>query len=102
MVVSHGKGQLEPRRLEEEVEIEMPLGLHARPASSLVRHLQGTHSHVTFQCGEREANGRSIVEILMLAAKQGMRLKMTVEGEDAAEVMERLLVGFKRGWEIAL
>jgi phosphotransferase system HPr (HPr) family protein len=87
-------------KLVEEILIRLPLGLHARPASTMVRLLQGKASKVTVKHGDRSANGRSIVELLMLAAKKGERVEVTVEGEDAADVMETLRTAFDRGLEL--
>ena len=87
-------------KLVQEILVQMPLGLHARPASTLVRLLQGCKSKVTFTHQGRHANGRSIVELLMLAAKSGATLEVTVEGADASDVMEIVTTAFDRGLEV--
>lgn len=87
-------------KLVQEILVRMPLGLHARPASTLVRLLQGIKSKVTISHQGRSANGRSIVELLMLAAKKGATLEVTIEGEDAHDVMHVVTTAFDRGLEV--
>lgn len=78
-------------KLTREVKIDNPQGLHARPATAIARMLQGTSSQVSFQYQEQCANARSVIELLMLAAKYGAMVQIEVEGEDAPAVMERLM-----------
>jgi len=87
-------------KLVQEILVHMPLGLHARPASTLVRLLRGCASKITFTHQDRSANGHSIVELLMLAAKKGSTLEVTVEGEDATDVMDLVTTAFDRGLEV--
>ncbi|MGE3954677.1 MAG: HPr family phosphocarrier protein [Parachlamydiales bacterium] len=86
-------------KLIQEVRIRNPLGLHARPSSTIAQLLQGVKSSVTIHYKNLSANAKSVMELLMLAAKQGARVKITVEGEDASDVMERLVAAFERGFE---
>lgn len=86
-------------KLSEEVRVSNPLGLHARPSSAIARLLQGTKSVVTIHHGKATANAKSVMELLMLAVKQGVTVKISVEGEDAPDVMETLLGAFNRGFE---
>lgn len=66
------------------------MGLHARPATQIVQLLQGCKSSVAFTYRKETVNARSIMSILMLAAKRNSQLVITVEGEDAEETMEKL------------
>ncbi|MBS0622727.1 MAG: HPr family phosphocarrier protein [Verrucomicrobia bacterium] len=86
-----------PNSLRAEVKVVSPMGLHARPAASLVRLLQGTRSKVVLNYKDYSANGRSVVEILMLAAKKDAKIEVLVDGEDAANVLEMIVSAFKRG-----
>lgn len=67
-------------------EIKNKMGLHARPASEIAK-LVGTHkSKVMLKCGAKEVNGKSMLLITTLGAKQGTEVTLTVEGEDEDEV----------------
>ena len=87
-------------KLVQKILVHMPLGLHARPASTLVRLIRDCKSKVTIAHNGRHANGKSIVELLMLAAKKGATLEVTVEGGDASDVMDIVTTAFDRGLEV--
>lgn len=76
--------------MKKTIVIGSPLGLHARPASAIVQMLQETDCEVTLSCGGRSANARSVMEILMLAAKHRQELTIEVNGEDAERILQRL------------
>jgi len=66
------------------------LGLHARPAMCFV-DLAGTFgSAVTVRKDETEVDGKSIMEMMMLAAGKGSVLAITVDGDDAEKAAARL------------
>jgi len=66
-----------------EYEIVNALGLHARAAAQLVKVANRFRSDVTISCEGQNANAKSIMGVLMLAAAQGMRVTLTCKGEDA-------------------
>ncbi len=66
------------------------LGLHARPAMSFVDAAAAYTSSVTVRKGETEVDGKSIMEMMMLAATRGSTLEITAEGEDADAACDAL------------
>lgn len=68
---------------EAEYEIINALGLHARAAAQLVKVANRYKSDVTVECEGQAVNGKSIMGVLMLAAAQGMRVKVSCRGPDA-------------------
>ena len=70
------------------------MGLHTRPATAIVKILQNCQSDVTFAHKKEEINAKSILCILMLAAKKNSLITITVDGEDAKEIMEKLEYAF--------
>lgn len=70
--------------------INNTLGLHARPAADIARFAGKHKSEVTLECGEKKANGKSVLMIIALGAKKGTEVKVTVSGEDEEEVFEGL------------
>jgi phosphocarrier protein len=65
-------------------------GLHARPASVFVEIANRFSSRVTVKKGRRSVDGKSIMGLLTLAAKQGSRISIVVDGPDAAAALEQL------------
>ena len=65
-------------------------GLHARPAALFVQSAKRFASQVTVRKGRKVVDGKSIMGLLTLAAKQGARISITANGSDAVEALERL------------
>ncbi len=75
-------------KIEEEIEIRGPLGLHARPAAKLAKALAGIKAEVRLGKDERWVDARSILDVLTLAASGGTKLKVQAEGEEARKAVE--------------
>ena len=75
---------------EGEYEIINALGLHARAAAQLVKAANRRKCEVSVECEGQSVNGKSIMGVLMLAAAQGMRVKITCRGEDARECLDEI------------
>ena len=81
--------------LVRKVKVKNPLGLHTRPAATIVKLLQPLKSSVSFTYKEETINARSIMSILMLAAKKNAQITITIEGVDAELAMRRLVAAFE-------
>ncbi|MCH7556234.1 MAG: HPr family phosphocarrier protein [Planctomycetes bacterium] len=75
---------------ETEVEIKNAEGLHMRPAMQFVDIASQFDSDITVSNNETEVNGKSIMEMSMLAATCGTKLKIKAEGSDAQRVINAL------------
>jgi len=75
---------------EGEYQICNALGLHARAAAQLVKVANRHKCDVAVECEGQSVNGKSIMGVLMLAAAQGMMVKLRCTGEDAAECLTEL------------
>jgi phosphocarrier protein len=73
--------------LDASVEVKNRLGLHLRAASTLAQTVNRFKSAVTLTRGKNQVSARSVTGLMMLGAAQGTKLKVRVEGEDAAEAM---------------
>lgn len=82
-------------KLVRKLRVKNPLGLHARPATVIVKLLQGSTSAVSFVYRKETINARSIMSILMLAATKNSFITVVVEGDDANETMEKLATAFE-------
>ncbi len=75
---------------ELEVEIKNADGLHMRPAMQFVDTASKFQALITVSKAETSVDGKSIMQMSMLAATYGTRLKIKAEGVDAAEAVEAL------------
>lgn len=81
-------------KIVRKIKVKNSLGLHTRPAASIVKLLQPRKSSVHFTHKNETINARSIMSILMLAAKKNSVIEITIEGEDAELTMQQLLTAF--------
>ena len=70
--------------VERTLLIRAPLGLHARAAAKLVRVANDFESMVSLRRvdGGPAVDAKSILSVLMLAAKRGTALQVSVDGVD--------------------
>lgn len=62
--------------------IKTPVGLHARHAGLIVKEAKLYQSAITLRCGEKEADARHLMGLMMLGIRQGDVVCVTVEGVD--------------------
>lgn len=72
------------------VRVSFEEGLHARPASQLVRVCQNAKSDIKIIKGTTEVNPKSILGILTLGAGHNDNLTIEVSGEDEEKVVQNL------------
>jgi len=77
--------------ISETVEIQNKLGLHARAASVFVQTAQEFSSTITVSCDSATANGKSIMNMMLLQASIGSSIKIEIEGEDEADAMQSMI-----------
>lgn len=87
--------------LTRQVCVLNDLGLHARPAARLAQEAQKFSSDILLAAGEQEVDAKSILDILTLAAGEGVTLEIRVRGNDAAVALERISDLFRRKFEEA-
>lgn len=72
------------------VTIVNRLGLHARPAMTFVDLASTFPCTVKVRKGETEVDGKSIMQMMMLAASKGSRLDITAEGDQCEKACQAL------------
>jgi phosphocarrier protein len=72
-----------PERISIKVTIVNKLGLHARPAMCFVDVASQFASTITVKRGEQAVDGKSIMQMMLLAATKGTELEVVAEGDDA-------------------
>lgn len=74
----------------KEVEIKNKLGLHARPASLVVKLAGKFESEIQLIKEDTEINAKSILGVMMLAAGPGQKITITADGADEAEAVDAI------------
>ncbi len=85
-----GEKLLEKLISEMTVEIKNADGLHMRPAMQFVDLASRFDSSITVSTDQTSADGKSIMQMSMLAATCGTRLRIRAEGPDAEKAIEAL------------
>lgn len=86
---------------EREIVVDNSMGLHARPAAQLVRIASGFDATMSVEKldeeGEEseEADCRSVLSLLMLAAGKGTRLLLRASGPQAEEAFRAVVEFFE-------
>lgn len=86
-------------RHEIRVSIPNRLGLHARPAMAFADTASEFAADVRVTNGDESVNGKSVMEIMMLAATQGTEILISAEGADAAACIGKLADLVRRGFD---
>ena len=76
--------------VEREFEVQLELGLHARPAGQFVTLASRFESEIEVGRGGEWVSGRSVLSILSLAAAKGSRVRIRAAGPDAEAAVESL------------
>jgi phosphotransferase system HPr (HPr) family protein len=78
------------RVARREVEIMNALGIHLRAADKFVKLAQEFQANVAILHDGREVSGKSILDMLTLAAEAGSRVVLNAEGPDAEAAVSAL------------
>lgn len=82
--------KLEKVICELEIEVKNEDGLHMRPAMQFVDIANRFDSEITVGNDQTSVDGKSIMQVSMLAASCGSKLKIRAEGPDAQEAVDAL------------
>jgi PTS hybrid protein len=76
-----------------EIDVRNPSGLHARPAAVFVKAAAAVAADVrvaNVTTGSPEVSAKSILAVLGLGVSSGHRIRLRVEGDDAATALASL------------
>jgi len=76
--------------LRRKVTVQDPLGFHMRPLTVFAQRAGQYQSTVTVAKDDQRVNGKSPLELMLLAAEQGTELTLEVCGADAQEAIDVL------------
>lgn len=87
-----------PETVSREVVVGIEQGLHARPADLVAREARKWQSRIELVAERQRADGKSILDLLTLAAESGTRLVVEATGPDAREAVEAIGQLFDRNF----
>ena len=76
--------------ISKDLVIQNQYGIHARPAALFVKAASRYDSDIYVEKDGSRVSGKSIMGLMTLEASKGSRIKITIEGPDAAEAMKEL------------
>lgn len=77
--------------IRRTVVIVDPAGLHMRPAVAFAKNAGKCRSTISVWNGEKQANGKSAQDLILLIATQGTELTVEIDGDDAHAAIDPLL-----------
>ena len=80
--------------VSKEVIVNNGTGLHARPATLLVKKASSFKSDVSIEFNGKKANVKSLIGVLSLGVTKGANITVTATGDDdtlAAEEIAKLI-----------
>lgn len=76
---------------KEKVTIKNETGLHARPASELVKLASKFKSNIQIVVGDKTANAKSILAIMSLGVKAFTEIELQCDGEDEEIAIKEII-----------
>ena len=77
--------------IAKEVVVKNGSGLHARPATLLVKKASGFKSDVSIEYNGKKANVKSLIGVLSLAVTKDATIKVVASGDDEALAVEEIV-----------
>lgn len=79
--------------------IKNKLGIHARPATMIVKAAGKYKSEILFRKDNVSVNAKSIMELLLLEAYKDSKITISVNGEDEEKAMKSIIEIIDRGFD---
>lgn len=85
--------------IRKTLKIKNRAGIHARPASLIVRTANNFSSELTMEKGTLHVNAKSIMGIIMMAASYNTEITLCADGKDEAEAVAAIEALFENKFE---
>ncbi len=86
--------------VKKKVTVQHEAGIHARPASIIVKEATRFASEFHIHMYGYRINGKSILGLLTLAAEHGAELELEMDGPDEEEAMKKMVSLFNNGFRM--
>lgn len=83
-----------------EFTVTNKLGIHARPAAQFVKTASQYSCDIQVEKDDEQADGKSIMGLMMLAAGHGSILTISTDGDDADEALAALGTLISKNFEV--
>ena len=90
MSILSRKPSASSQKVSKEITVLNRLGLHARPSAMFVKVCNRHKADIWVERDGEQVNGKSIMGLMMLAAGQGSKLRITCEGCDADSAIQEI------------
>ncbi len=77
--------------VQRHAVVNLKEGLHARPAAQFVKLAKGFGSSIEIIKGERVADAKSMVKLMLLAVQEGEEILLRADGGDAQQALDGLV-----------
>ena len=80
---------------QKKITIQNKLGLHARAAMKFTDTASRFQSKITLSCEDRQADGKSIMDVMVIGASFGHEISLSADGKDeqaAIKAIEQLII----------
>lgn len=74
--------------INKRITINNKLGLHARASAKFVNVTSKYQSSIQINSNNKSINGKSIMGVMMLAAKKGTQLEINIDGPDEQDMLD--------------
>jgi phosphocarrier protein len=88
--MQQGQDAMNGEILRRNVIVQDPMGLHMRPLTAFAQRAGQYQATVTVIKDDQRVNGKSPLELMLLAAQQGTELTLEVCGVDAQAAIDVL------------
>lgn len=75
--------------VSKKVQIINKQGFHMRPANDFVREMAKFKSDIHLVMGEKDVNGKSIMNIMAACIKYGSEIEVRCQGEDEQAMLDK-------------
>ncbi|ASW42900.1 MULTISPECIES: HPr family phosphocarrier protein [Eubacteriales] len=76
--------------VSKDVVVNNGTGLHARPATLLVKKASSFKSDVSIEYNGKKANVKSLIGVLSLGVTKGAKITIIANGDDEAKAVEEI------------
>lgn len=81
------------------ITVNNETGLHSRPADVFVRTAKLFESKITVHKGEKSANAKTIIKVILLNVSQNDEIRIEADGADEEAALEELKVLIESDFE---
>ncbi|OFI07750.1 phosphocarrier protein HPr [Clostridium acetireducens DSM 10703] len=77
--------------IKKEVMVNSATGLHARPATLLVKKASSFKSDIFIESNGKKANVKSLIGVLSLGVTKGLKISVIASGDDEALAVDEIV-----------